>query len=187
MTTKINVIVQEAIQTARECDQTGMLVGELATLYQERDELLKVLKVLREQAAAAMRVGQRYQSACCELEARIDSMAERKMDLEQTERAFSRARCAAVRAQAAWDGWNSTSDELSSTTFAKELFDSFRFLGVRLSAENLLDILVKHPAMDDAEPTDVEAAKAVPTVGDAPAAQAPLPLHSPFMAPGEMS
>lgn len=156
---KINVILEEAARTAQELDSTGMLLSELGALTRERDDLLAALTSVRGQSIQAQRVGQRYQTACGELETRIDAMAAELAELRQVSRAWGRARAAAVRIENRWREWKESEDQnLAAREVAQEFVLCLRFLGVRLPSDELLESMLDaaQPATSDA-PTDVNA------------------------------
>lgn len=156
---KINVILQEAALTAKELDSTGMLLSELGALTRERDELLATLVAVRGQSVQAQRVGQRYQTACGELETRIDAMAAELSELRQVSRSWCRARAAAVRIETRWWQWKDSEDQnLAAQEIAAEFVLCLRFLGVRLPDSELLKSMVESAQPVTSEtPTDVNA------------------------------
>lgn len=159
MSQAINVISAEAQRTAGETDPTGMVRTELAALERERLDLLCTLQVVRGQSLQAQRVGQRYQTACAELEARCDVMAQELFDLRQVQRAFSRARSGAVKIETIWKQWKE-GDEDYSHEIAIEFREVLRFLGVRLPMSEVLRASVEESQELPSEaPTDVEASK----------------------------
>lgn len=156
---KINVILEEAARTANELDPTGMLISELGALTRERDDLLATLVAVRNQSIQAQRVGQRYQTACGELEQRSDSMAAELAELRQVSRSWSRARAAAVRIENRWREWTeSENQKIAAREIAAEFVQVLRFLGVRLPSNELLETVrdAAQPSNSDA-PTDVNA------------------------------